>query len=158
MKAPQPETRPESGDDPEQQTPDDERSAPDYVELLGQFADEARGVGRDVADLLRVGIDQVRLEARERGFRLIVMLWLAIVVVVVTVLAALFLVDGTSGLLTEIFNGRAWAGQLATGVLVLGSIAVALGLLRVRSRRMELKRLKSKYAATDSERDRGERP
>lgn len=47
--------------------------------------------------------------------------------------------------LTELFDGRAWLGRLAAGVLLLGGLACATWLARATIERKEIARLRKKY-------------
>lgn len=134
--------------------PEPER--PDESDALDRVLAEARSVGRDLLDLVRLGVDRARLGARSGAFRLLVLAWVGLAGATATVIAALFVVEGLAGLATEAFDGRVWAGRLAAGALVLVAGAVVIRLQRGRSRRAALKRLEARYAEREPAKDRGE--
>jgi hypothetical protein len=125
-------------------------------ESLERILAEARSVGRDLLDLVRVSLDRARLGARSSVFRLLVLTWLGLAGATATVLSVYFIVQGLAGLATDAFGGRAWAGRLAAGVLVLAVSGLAIGFLRGRSRRAGLRRLEARYGERARASERGE--
>ena len=129
---------------------------PNKEETVERILDEARSVGRDVLDLLRVGLDRARLGARSRGFRLLLLAWLGLAGATATVVSTYLIVQGLANLATAAFGGLAWAGRLTAGTLVLAAIALAMRILRGRSSRAELERLEARYAEQRPPSDPGE--
>ena len=125
-------------------------------ETVARILAEARSVGRDLLDLLRVGLDRARLGARNRGFRLLLLAWLGLAGATATVFSTYLIVQGLANLATAAFGGLAWAGRLTAGALVLALGGLAIRILHDRSRRAELERLEARYGERDRSSDPGE--
>jgi hypothetical protein len=128
----------------------------DGGEALERILAEARTLGRDVYDLVRVAVDRARLGARSGAFRLVLRAWLAVAGLAATVISVYFIVQGLSDLVAAACGGREWAGRIAAGALALATIGVAFGFQRGRTRRAALRRLEARYGEPERASHRGE--
>ncbi|HKQ60536.1 MAG TPA: hypothetical protein VJS92_04575 [Candidatus Polarisedimenticolaceae bacterium] len=71
--------------------------------------------------------------------------WCVVLVAVASLLALRQLMAGMAGGLAVLFGGRPWAGELACGLLVLGTAAAYAAAARSRRRRVRMRRLIDKY-------------
>jgi hypothetical protein len=111
---------------------------------LAQALDELREIGargRRLADLL---VERARVGLRNSVFRLVLGAWLVLVVVTITVSAAVAVVDGLRAAIGGA-AGSPWVGDLAGGGLVLVAVWVAAVTVRARVSRRNLRRLALKY-------------
>lgn len=133
----------------EPSAPERDPESPEQEDEVGQALERAlvelRAIGRDVLELVHVGLDRARLGVRAGAFRALILGWLALCATMATVVAAYFLVEGATSAIAELLGGRMWAGRLIGGTLVLATIGALLWIARSRSRRANLQRLKNKY-------------
>jgi len=144
--APGPEPAPEATAAPAADAPRAEPASAGLESWIATLAGQLDEVRREVARLCEVQLD------RARG-GLVTALWragfaaLALLALFGLLLAAaLRLVAGLAGGLTLALGGRAWAGDLAAGLVVFVAIAAALWVARAVDRRARLARLVRKYA------------
>ncbi|MCC6406556.1 MAG: hypothetical protein IT453_05300 [Planctomycetes bacterium] len=106
-------------------------------------------VFRHLRVLAHVRADRGRLALRRALQRVQreLLVWLALATA--TIAGVVALASGLAGALTAAFGERAWAGQLAAAVLLLGAAAGILVLRRARAERAELERHRTKYARLD---------
>ncbi len=119
---------------------------------LAALLAELRGVRQDVAALVRVRVERVRLGAREAALALCGGLLALVVMTTASALATLALARGALGALRA-WTGSAWLSELLLGALVLGGLAAGLGARRRRAGRRALAR-----ASAALERSRGRTP
>lgn len=105
------------------------------------------------ADLTRMGRDAVRL-LRLRGYRtrarirraigsVIGAAALAVGITTLAIIAAVFVMFGLAGALTELaFDGHVWAGRLGSGILGLAAAGAFVAVRRARSRQTRLTALR----------------
>jgi hypothetical protein len=113
---------------------------------LAQALDELREIGagaRRLADLL---VERARVGLRNSVFRLVLGAWLVLVVVTITVSAAVAVVAGLRGAIGGA-AGSPWVGDLAGGGLVLGAVWAAAVTVRGQLSRRNSRRLALKYPA-----------
>lgn len=127
----------------------DERAASADVErvltLLGAMGASARRLAAvQAADLRRRASDGV--------WALLFGLWVGLAGLVVTVLAAIYLVRGLAGGVAAAAGGVPWVGQLAVGLLVLGGTVAVLIAVRRRASRRRLEAWRAKHERAPEER------
>lgn len=103
---------------------------------------------RSVSDLISIQKERLAQGARNWLLRIGVCAALAIVGALWLGSAVLATLRGMRGGFAELFGGRAWAGDLAAGVLALALVAVAARVYVARSTRSEIARLRRKYEPT----------
>lgn len=127
--------------------------APDgAASALAALLAELRGAREDVAALVRVRVERVRLGVREALLALWGSLMALVVVATASALATLALARGALGALRA-WTGSAWLSELLLGALVLGGLAAGLGARRRRAGRRALER-----ASAALQRSRGRTP
>ncbi len=109
-------------------------------------------IGEAITRLARIQWLSLRLGARRQGQRLIAAVWLGAVAIALSVTAAVLLALGLASGLGHLLGDRAWAGDLAAGVVLLSAFAGAAAVARRQSDRRHLARTaKSLGRADDKE-------
>lgn len=93
------------------------------------------------AHLATAQVDIVRLRARNLFVGLVMGVAFALLAWITAITATVFLIRGIAGGLAAAFGGRAWLGELLTGILILGLLAASMGLIAVtrQKRRRQMK-------------------
>ena len=92
--------------------------------------------GEALLELAQVRWQRLRLAVKESAHGALLALWLALVGSVVSIAAAVLLVTGLAGALTELAGGRVWFGRLT-----IGALGVLIGWTLLRSLRTRMRRL-----------------
>jgi hypothetical protein len=121
--------------------------------MVGVIADQVAEIRLQLERLLSIQVDRALLRLRSGLLSLFSVLIFALLGLVVTVAAALYLLEGMAGAFTLLFQGRSWAGNLAAGGSVLLVALLVIGGMGRWLRRRELRRLKRRYEETVGEED-----
>ena len=104
-------------------------------------------LGEYVSHFISAKLDAMRLAARHAVFFALCGIIAGIAAIALVVTAVVYLVRGIAETLTAIFGGHAWAGDLVTALLLLGTIAGSLLITFRRSAKTSRERTVKKYAA-----------
>ncbi len=114
-----------------------------------ESAEAAWGHTRELRDyarmLLGVRADRAALAIRRKTTQLAILAALAVVGTAVLVAAAIQIVQGFSQALTLVFGGRAWLGNLTSGLVVLAAIAACGSVVLSRRKKKALEEHLAKY-------------
>ena len=113
-------------------------------EVAGEIFGSARS-------LIEVYSDRMRLSLRRKFVHAVALLLAAACAVVWLGAATLATLRGVCGGFTALFDGRAWQGDLAGGLLALSLAALAAVIYQRSFARRELERLKAKYGRIRNE-------
>jgi hypothetical protein len=95
--------------------------------------------------LIRLQLDWARVSLGSGLVWLLGFAWCCVLVLTVSILALFNVMRGLTHGLTLAFGGRVWAGELVSGLLILGDIAEWAFLSRARPERASLDRVVAKY-------------
>lgn len=108
----------------------------DVLHLWRQIRADVTSMGRDAETLARLRWQRVRVAVKEEALGLAFGAWMLLLGVVMTIVAAIYLVVGMVRGVSALADGSQWAGPLAVGsAIVLGGL-VAFAVVR---RRIELR-------------------
>lgn len=115
--------------------------------LLDKLLRRGESVSASVRALWAVRKDKAQLAVRRRVQTGVLIAAAAIAGLTATIQGVLLFSRGLSGGLRELFDGRAWLGELAAGLLLLGALGAGAGIAIKRSNRAHFKRMVAKYDA-----------
>lgn len=115
---------------------------PEQLELLFR---QIRELADYVLYYVMAKTDRLKLTARMVVFRGVLAVLAYIAVVAVVVMASRLLLDGMVGAFGALCGDRLWAGQLITGVVVLGGLGIAASIWLARQAKFSRERTVEKY-------------
>jgi len=113
--------------------------------ILGLLVGLGEELWASAGSLAEVYSDRARLALRRKVTSIALAAGAAVALLFAVCAAALAAVRGLCGAVAELCGGRAWAGDLAGGLLAIALVAGLLAWHTKRSARSELERLKAKY-------------
>jgi hypothetical protein len=129
------------GSEAESSDPTESSAADSFAVVI----DELRRVQDQLERLLRIQVDRLKIQWRER---LLLVAWVALAAVVLltaTVAAVLYAMAGLAGFVSAALGGPPWVGNLVGGATVLAVLGGGLALGGAVLRRRGLARLRDSY-------------
>lgn len=120
---------------------------PDPLQVI---LEEIGALPRRLSRIIRLAGDRAQVKVRAILLSVVLGFAVLIVFVAMAVAAGIFIVRGASGGFAALFGDRAWAGQLAAGVLVLGALVATVTMLLQAYDRRRLRRKVQEYALRKS--------
>jgi hypothetical protein len=115
--------------------------------LWERLRSDLRELGASTWQVAKIYGLRASASVRKALFALVLGLIGAVLVLTLAIAAGVQVVAGLSGGLAELF-GRAWAGQLAAGLLVLAAFALVAAVLWARASAKRVRKLRQLLAAT----------
>jgi len=126
-----------------------EAAAESLSRALTAIAALIRDIRGQLDRLLTIQIDRMKLKLRAGMFWMVAGVLLLVIGVTGAALGMVYLIAGVAGAFTEMLGGRAWAGDLVAGTLVLLSILFVVSVAQRGRRKSELKKLVRKYESRE---------
>lgn len=133
-------------DEVRQETPRGRRDSSDR-RLWEEVRDDVKRMASEVGTIGRLRWERVALTAREGAFALLLGVFGAMAMVVVTLVGSVLLVLGTAGGLAALFDS-VWAGRLVTGLVIVAGGICGIVLLRKRMERRYRASLERRFGPT----------
>jgi len=121
------------------------RTGPTFTEALGSGWKHALELGDYVRSMIGVRTDRAQLAFRRKATQAGITAVAALGLGTLVIAASVRLVHGLADGLALLFGGRAWLGEIATAVLVLGGLAGGTALYLSRWEKKELEKHIEKY-------------
>jgi len=135
-------------DDAPRTDPDPPRE--DAQDAFGQVLDELRRVQAQLEQLVRIQVDRLKIQWRDRLLGAAWVVLAVVILAVATVAAVFYSMAGLSGMITQTLEGPAWLGDLVVGVSVLVLLVGGLAIGGFVVRRRGLARLRESYEGQPS--------
>ena len=112
-----------------------------WISALGHFGE----ILRQVQTLIALRIERRKLLFRRLMYRVVIVAIIATALVPLILAGVSLFVLGLVQGMTQLFDGRAWLGNLVTGVLILGALALSGWIVSSRVARHGLAKKVAKY-------------